>query len=222
MVSARGLWDRWCPPGSIDAIVRAYQRTVPCVVRVRGDEDPEAEGLDAEEVQEAIDRCLRYAPPRIGVPLLLESRSRRATAQLLERLGSRLREELSGCKLVLRDAEGSRHGLFPVIGLETSELTAGQKDALSPWGWRVPIETIVDPVLGHAVPAHLAEMKPARIVFDSVDLLTNLADARTWTPDREEEFWSRVLTVQPQVELWRASDLLEGEFLAYHARLPLS
>lgn len=221
MVSARGLWDRLCAPGSVDAVVRAYQRTVPCLIAVDSGGKQAEPGLSTDQVREIVERCLRFGPP-ISVPFFVETFSRRSAEALMRDVGSLLRERCPGCKVVLRVEEASRQGLFPVVEPDAWEEDPDAAEA-DPWAWRIPIATLIDPAFGPEIAvAAAAELQPRRVLIDSVDLLATVAGARHFPPRREEELLARIVSRLPAIDVWRASDLLEGEFLAYHARLPLS
>lgn len=222
LVAARGLWDRSTRPGGPEALLRAYQRTVPCRVALRADEDPEDAGLTPAELCGVIDRCLRYSRPRIAVPLLIEASSASSAAGFLELAGALLTERLPGCKLVLRWPAASRRNLFPIVEAIGAVLETDSRDDASVWAWRIPIEAVLDEKPEAPLERSLEALRATRLVIDSVDVLTTIDAARAWTPAREQGLLGRIVSERPAIDIWRVSDLLQAEFLAHSAMFPLA
>jgi len=102
-------------------VVRAYQRTVPCVVPLRADGEP-GSGLCTSQFVGALERCLEYSSPRIEIPFLVEVASWDLLAgPLRASLGSRL----ARCTVVRRAAGLVGDGVFPLFPIETCGLNPG-------------------------------------------------------------------------------------------------
>lgn len=195
MVSARGLWDRFAAPASADAWVRSYQRTVPALVKVSVPATPGA--INPAEVHALMERCAASASACVAVPFILDAASKEVANALLA--SPRM---LPGCKLAQAWPALGRSGVFPVIDLHSG----------SHWAWRVPIETVTH-VPCDDLARTLDDLGAERVVVDSVNVLTRIADARAFSPDYEERLLDRIAAIKTMVEIWRTSDLLEAEVL---------
>jgi hypothetical protein len=205
MVSARGLWDRFARPASSDALVRAYQRTLPCMVTIGAGASPSPLALGLAQVRAMLEKCALYGAARIEVPFILDVLAEEIVAEF-----SDLTAVVPGCKLVRRWPTAARGGLFPIV-----DIGSGQG-----WAWRLPIETVTS-VPAHDIVRLLVELDAKRIVIDSVNVLTRIADARAFPPEHEEKLLDRIVAERPGIEIWRVSDLLEAEFLDRSQREPL-
>jgi hypothetical protein len=205
MVSARGLWDRLAPPASSDALVRAYQRTLPCMVTLGPAASSSAAAMDPAQVRGTMERCARYGAARIDVPFIFDVLAEETAATL-----AGLTRVVPGCKLVRRWSAASRGGLFPVVDLGSGEA----------WAWRLPIETVTGVPLDD-IARLLDELDAKRVVVDSVNVMTRIADARSFPPEYEERLLDRIVAGRPDLEIWRVSDLLEAEVLDRSLREPL-
>jgi hypothetical protein len=205
MVSARGLWDRLAPPASSDALVRAYQRTLPCMVTVGSATSSAAPVMDPAQVRATMERCARHGAARIEVPFIFDVLAEETAATLAE-----FARIVPGCKLVRRWPAAAQGGLFPAVDLASGEA----------WAWRLPIETVTR-VPADDIARLLAELDAKRVVVDSVNVMTRIADARAFPPEHEERLLDRIVAARPDLEIWRVSDLLEAEVLDRSLREPL-
>ena len=205
MVSARGLWDRFASPASSDAAVRAYQRTLPCMVTVGVGECPSPPAMGPAQVLAMMEKCARQGAARIEVPFIFDVLAEEAGAAL-----AGLSAVVPGCKLVRRWPAAGRGGLFPIVDIGSAQS----------WAWRLPIETVIG-VPADQIARLLDELDAKRIVVDSVNVLTRIADARAFPPEHEERLLDRLIAGRPDLEIWRVSDLLEAEVLDRSQREPL-
>jgi hypothetical protein len=139
---------------------------------------------------------------------------------MVQSVGGLLRERFRGCKLVLCGSDRSADGVYPIVGID--EVIEGRtRSDETPWGWRVPIETITNRDSGSSLADRLATREPFRIVFDSVNVLTSMASIRAWPPSHEDGWVRAILARRDRIELWRVTDLAEGDFHSYCAGLTL-
>jgi len=205
MVSARGLWDRLAPPASRDALVRAYQRTLPCMVTVGAATSAAAPVVDPAQVRGTMERCAQYGAARIEVPFIFDVLAEETAATL-----AGLTRVVPGCKLVRRWPGAAQGGLFPAVDLMSGDI----------WAWRLPIETVTG-VSFDDIARLLDELDAKRVVVDSVNVMTRIADARAFPAEYEERLLDRLVAGRPNLEIWRVSDLLEAEVLDRSLREPL-
>ena len=193
VVSARGFWDRAAPPASTEAIVRARRRGIPVIVQLGQDED-----LQSAELHRMI------AGAAVSVPIIFEAPAEPTAARFTQEFGSLLRERLPGCKIVC----GGEGDLLPV-----RELDGGP-----PWAWRLRIATLTT---ARDLKGLIHGPAPARLVYDSYDVLTTVAEARLYPPAREDELLRSLGDSGGPLELWRVTDLADGEFLVHFSRQEL-
>jgi hypothetical protein len=161
--------------------------------------------MDPAQVRATMERCARYGAARIDVPFIFDVLAEETAATLAE-----FARMVPGCKLVRRWSAAAQGGLFPAV-----DFVSGKA-----WAWRLPIETVTG-VPFDDIARLLDQLDAKRVVVDSVNVMTRIADARAFPPEHEERLLDRIVLGRPDLEIWRVSDLLEAEVLDRSLREPL-